>query len=215
MSRPTFGGQARREAALAALLPELFTVQELSRLIVLEFGDKVHASVAWQGSLETIACDVVCRLNQRGRVPQLLDALPRERPYKQADIDVVAAQWPAPEERAATQEEGRRVARGRWAAVLLSMATAGAVASVWPGGPHEPAKNVRPLEPPPVSATTAAEAPVTAPATADTPTDRPASKSYGDRSDCCRVCGPTSKACRNTCIPRARVCHYGPGCACS
>jgi hypothetical protein len=140
-------GQRRREAELAGLLQELFTVQELSRLVILEFGGKVHASVAWGKSLDVIACDVVCRLKQRGLEFQLLEVLQRERPGKRDDIDAVAALWAMPGGNSPPSED-RRVTRGLWVAgaLLLSVAGAGAIASEWPA-PHEPAKNITPLDP--------------------------------------------------------------------
>jgi hypothetical protein len=33
--------------------------------------------------------------------------------------------------------------------------------------------------------------------------------------ECCRTCGPTSKACGDACIPRANQCSAAPGCACN
>lgn len=206
MSRPTFSERAQREAALAALLQELFTVEELSRLVVHEFGDQVHASVAWDRPRATVVYDVARRLSQRGRVPQLLDALPHARPFRRADIESVAARWSAAPASAHPPED-RRVTRSRWAAgaLLLSVAAAGAVATVWTTAPHEPAQNVAPLDP----------SPAPAPATQDEPASRPASRSSGDRSDCCRQCGATSKVCGNSCISLNMECHQGPGCACS
>ena len=33
-------------------------------------------------------------------------------------------------------------------------------------------------------------------------------------SECCKICGETSKPCGDTCIPLDRECHKEPGCAC-
>jgi hypothetical protein len=223
MSRPSLSGQRRREAELAGLLQELFSVEELYRLVAHEFGDEVHASVAWDRARAMVVFDVARRLRQRGHVPQLLEVLQRERPGKRDDIDAVAALWAMPGGNSPPSED-RRVTRGLWVAgaLLLSVAGAGAIASEWPA-PHEPAKNITPLDPsasasasPEASSEAEAEeVPATAPATTEEPTRKPATKPYGDRSDCCAFCSATSKPCRNTCIPRTRECHYGPGCACS
>jgi hypothetical protein len=35
-----------------------------------------------------------------------------------------------------------------------------------------------------------------------------------DPGQCCRTCGPTSKACGDACIPKANTCQTEPGCAC-
>ncbi|QQR47729.1 hypothetical protein JKA73_17485 [Myxococcus xanthus] len=36
----------------------------------------------------------------------------------------------------------------------------------------------------------------------------------GGGGTCCRRCGPNSKPCGDSCIPRANTCRTGPGCAC-
>jgi hypothetical protein len=36
----------------------------------------------------------------------------------------------------------------------------------------------------------------------------------GGQTNCCKVCGPDSQACGDSCISRDKTCHKTGGCAC-
>lgn len=42
----------------------------------------------------------------------------------------------------------------------------------------------------------------------------PASSPVAPSGGCCKICGPNSKACGDSCISNSDTCYEGPGCAC-
>lgn len=215
MNDSAWDAQTSREGALASLLQDLFSTEELSRLIAHEFGDRVHAAISWDRPRATVVEQVVRGLRKRGLVRQLFDALRRERAFRRSDIEPVAELWTAVAFQSAPVCQSQSHASSGTSARSLGAFLLGAAAAV--GGsfavlslasPTEEAHELVPVseqeERPSYEADRASEK-----------VDE-GSRHRKDRDACCRTCGMTTKACGDSCIARDKQCHKGPGgCACS
>jgi len=219
MNYSRLGGKVQREGALAMLLQELFSTEELSRLVVNTFGDRVHASIAWDRPRATVVCDVVRCLSQRGHVAQLFGILYRERKLRRADIDPVAELWlrsmsppsvsasPGTAYSKDAWSPGGRVGLRSKGALLFTAfaAVAGSLAVLCTTTSGEAPRETIPAERPSSGQD-------------EEPNAEAGRRSSGsrERRDCCMTCGATSKACGDSCIALDKQCHKGPGgCACS
>ncbi len=86
-------GSMSKEAALTQLLTSLFADGELSQIALYALGEEIHRELPHQGSLQTLAFEVMRHAQRHNRIPALFSAIRESRSQRRADVEQVERLW--------------------------------------------------------------------------------------------------------------------------